>query len=103
MPGSVDVAVVEGRPVAVTAGYADRLIRIWDLAAGAEIEALPGHVGHPRSVAFAHLAGGPVAVSTDGDGVMLLWDADPAGVAGAPPAGRNRRGAGASTGRPDRA
>jgi WD40 repeat protein len=85
VPASVDVAVVEGRPVAVTAGYADRLIRIWDLAAGVEIEALPGHFGHPRSVAFAHLAGGPVAVSTDGDGVMLLWDADPAGVAGAPP------------------
>ena len=85
---AVACTVLEGRPVAVTAG-ADATVRVWDLATGTPIgDPLTGHTGSVEAVACTVLEGRPVAVTAGGDYAVRIWDlaaGTPIGPERAPP------------------
>ncbi|MFJ9777734.1 AAA family ATPase [Kitasatospora sp. NPDC101157] len=70
---SVATTVVDGRPVAVSAGW-DGSLRVWDLASDRQ-RALPG--GHRTivpAIACAEVDGRPVAVTVGWDNKVRIWD-----------------------------
>jgi WD40 repeat protein len=71
----VACAVVDGRPVVVTASN-DTWVRVWDLATGAPVgEPLAGYDHLPvRAVACAVADGRPVAVTASNDTWVRVWD-----------------------------
>jgi WD40 repeat protein len=70
--GVVDVAYSpDGRTLA-SAGT-DRLVRLWDLAAGTELGVLRGHRDAVRRVAYS--PDGRTVASASHDGTIKLWDA----------------------------
>ncbi|MFJ1701263.1 hypothetical protein ACIOHC_40700 [Streptomyces sp. NPDC088252] len=71
---AVPTAVVEGRPVTVTGSW-DRMVRVWDLAAGQPIgDPLTGHTGWVLAVATAVVNGRPIAVTGSFDETVRVWD-----------------------------
>ncbi|MFD9367885.1 WD40 repeat domain-containing protein [Streptomyces sp. NPDC060020] len=67
-------AVLEGRPVAVTAGE-DGTARVWDLGAGEQIgQMLELYRGPVNAVVTPVLNGRPVVVTASDDGTARLWD-----------------------------
>ncbi|GIF76064.1 caspase family protein [Asanoa siamensis] len=72
---AIDCAVLgDGRGVAVTGSF-DGVVRIWDLATGDQLAALPGHVGPINVLRCGTLADGrPVAVSAGFDRTVRSWD-----------------------------
>jgi len=82
---AVAVAVLGGRPVAVTAGW-DRTVRIWDAGTGGQLGAPLVDVGGSRHVAVGVLAGRPVVVTAgrgDGFDSVRVWDLDDRSQVGA--------------------
>jgi WD40 repeat protein len=65
--------VLDGRPVAVTAGH-DKTARVWDLATGEELTALTDHTGPVHAVACTSLNGRPVAVTAGILDTVRVWD-----------------------------
>ncbi|GIH93478.1 hypothetical protein Psi01_41080 [Planobispora siamensis] len=79
---AVASVVVDGRPLAVTAG-ADRTVRIWDLETGSQLgEPLTGHTDHVWSVAAAVVDGRPLALTAGADRTVRIWDLSEAHHAG---------------------
>jgi WD40 repeat protein len=65
---------LDGRPVAVTAGW-DNTVRLWDLSTSRQIgDPLTGHTDWVTSVSAVQTKEGPVAVSRSRDGTLRLWD-----------------------------
>ncbi|MFJ4930598.1 caspase family protein, partial [Streptomyces sp. NPDC088736] len=65
---------LDGRPVAVTAGW-DQAVRVWDLATGRPLgEPLTGHTERVSSVACTELDGVPIAVTGSSDYTVRVWD-----------------------------
>lgn len=68
-----DVAFTsDGRRMA-TAGYADGLVKIWDVATGEEMHTLRGHSGHVTCVEFR--ADDGALYSADSRGEIRIWEA----------------------------
>ncbi len=81
------IAAVGGRPHAVTGG-SDRMVRLWDLAAGRQVgEPMNGHTGKVWDVATVVLDGRPHAVSWGEDATLRLWDLTTRQQVGAPMTG----------------
>ena len=71
---AVACTMVDGRPVAVTAGD-DRSVRVWDLATGTPVgEPLTGHTDSVRAVACTVVDGRPLAVTGGYDSSVRIWD-----------------------------
>ncbi|MFE7404486.1 WD40 repeat domain-containing protein, partial [Streptomyces sp. NPDC057557] len=66
-PIAIAMGVVDGHPVAVTCGYEDRVVRVWDLTTGTEHAVLTGHTHWVTAVAVGALDGRPVAVTVGED------------------------------------
>jgi WD40 repeat protein len=56
---------------ALTAGYTDRVVRLWDLEKGTEIKKFEGHPGAVLDVAFS--PDGKRALSCDSQYTIKLW------------------------------
>lgn len=82
---AVAVALLGGRPVAVTAGW-DRTVRVWDARTGGQLGAPLVDTCGARHVAVGVLAGRPVAVTAgrgDGADAVRVWDLDDRSQVGA--------------------
>jgi WD40 repeat protein len=64
---------LDGRPVAVTAGF-DRTARVWDLATGRQLNVFTGHTDWVSAVACTAIGGRPVAVTASHDNTARIWD-----------------------------
>ncbi|WP_433450841.1 WD40 repeat domain-containing protein [Streptomyces sp. CA-142005] len=69
----VVVTVLDGLPVAVTAGSRGR-VRVWDLATGLTTHTLEGHTGPVTGLAVTELGGLPVVVTVSWDSTLRVWD-----------------------------
>ena len=82
--GSVALAQLHGRPIAVGGGR-DGTIRLWDFESRATIgQPLMGHQGSVEAVAVGTLSGRAVAVSGGSDGTIRLWDIESGAHIGEP-------------------
>ncbi|WP_371591680.1 caspase family protein [Streptomyces virginiae] len=71
---AVACTVLDGQPVAVTAG-ADNTVRVWDLTTGQPVgEPLTGHTNTVEAVACTVLDGQPVAVTGSSDNTVRVWN-----------------------------
>ncbi|MFJ1832094.1 hypothetical protein [Streptomyces sp. NPDC088178] len=74
------MAVVNGRPIAITGGD-DATVRVWDLTTREQVgEALTGHAHPVQSAATAVVDGRPIAVTGSGTTSLTDLDADNAGI-----------------------
>ena len=72
---AVAIGEVDGRAIAVSAGFDDKTLRVWDLATGAPLHGpLHGHRDGVTSVAVTEVKGRAVAVSGGADGTLRIWD-----------------------------
>ena len=72
--GEVLTVAVSADGALALSGGSDRLVKVWDLAAGKELRTLTGHRAAVKSVAVAR--DGKIAVSASADGSMILWDVE---------------------------
>jgi WD40 repeat protein len=56
---------------ALSAGFGDRMVRLWDLGVGSELYHFEGHAGAVLGVAFS--ADGCLALSCDSANTIRLW------------------------------
>lgn len=66
-----DLALSPNGKRALTAGFADRLIKLWDVSSGKLVESFEGHQGSVLGVAFS--ADGRQALSCDAVCCVRLW------------------------------
>ena len=57
-------------------GGVDRVVRLWDLASGAQIRTLTGHLGRVMSVAFSPDGSQIVSCGLDEDKTVRLWNTE---------------------------
>jgi WD40 repeat protein len=69
--GAYDVAVSPDGKRAASAGFGDRMVRLWDLGTGIERWRFEGHTGRVLGVAFSQ--DGRQLVSCDTDCTVYLW------------------------------
>jgi WD40 repeat protein len=69
--GVAGAAVAPDGRRALTAGFGDRVVRLWDLGSGRQLRAFQGHEGGVLGVAFA--ADGRRALSSDCRCTLRLW------------------------------
>jgi WD40 repeat protein len=55
----------------LASGSYDKIVRLWDVASGRELQQLTGHAGSVYSVAFS--PNGKILASGSKDGVVRLW------------------------------
>ena len=71
-PGGVhDAAVSPDGRRALSAGFGDRTVRLWDLATGRQVHAFDGHTTRVLGVAFS--PDGKQALSSDANCTVRLW------------------------------
>jgi WD40 repeat protein len=69
--GAYDVAIAPDGSRALSAGFGDRTMRLWDLTDGGELHAFTGHAGAVLGVAFS--PDGRQALSSDSQYTIRLW------------------------------
>jgi WD40 repeat protein len=70
-----DVAVSpDGRP-ALSAGFSDSSVKLWDLNTGRPVVSFEGHLGEVLGVDFS--ANGKHAISSDAVATVRLWKLEP--------------------------
>ncbi|MFB6838958.1 caspase family protein [Streptomyces sp. NPDC056361] len=70
---AVACTVVDGAAVALSASH-DNTAVIWDVASGRILQSFEGHTKWARRATFATVSGMPIAVTSDGAGIVRMWN-----------------------------